>query len=93
MYLQLAASVFLVPSEQQKWSAVYLFKVYYLNLFSVILCIYPKKEDDMGRMITIEKNDQTMLLFFFYGQTRTSLTSLDSHNTFRLSITLLPTHQ
>lgn len=51
-----------------------------------------KKEDDMGRMITIEKNDQTML-FFFYGQTRTSLTSLDSHNTFRLSITLLPTHQ
>lgn len=46
----------------------------------------------MGRMITIEKNDQTTL-FFFYGQTRTSLTSLDSHNTFRLSITLLPTHQ
>lgn len=61
-------------------------------LYILCACIYPKKEDDMGRMITIEKNDQTML-FFFYGQTRTSLTSLDSHNTFRLSITLLPTHQ
>lgn len=25
-----------------------------------------KKEDDMGRIITIEKNDQTMFFFFFF---------------------------